>query len=502
MRWDWSGAPTDRHNLMTGPFLTSAASPVATAVMAAPGASNCAACVTGLVGGETFPGVNGLSRSPYDSTFLNFQPRLGFAYQLTPKTIVRGGWGLFVAQFEYDPGSTGFSVTTSATEYSPTELPLDLLANPVPNGLLPATGSSLGLSTSLGSAVTFVDPHARPQKSQMFNLNVQRLLSPSTVLTVGYVYTHGTDLPVDNNIDHMTQTQLNACVGAPTNCTTAVANPFYGILPSSSAAGLGAKTIPAYELYTPYPQFSSVTENDMPIGDSEYHSLQVTVARHLSHGVSLNVAYTNERWEGHNFFANPTDPAPQKDINPRDRPQDLQASWVYRIPVGRGLFLGGGMPRWANAILGGWQYNAVFFALEGVPWSFATNLAQPLCCNLPVYAGPRSTDHWINPAAFQSPTYPSQFQDVTWSVVDGHVRMPRYHQMDQGLQKSFKIKERVTASLRISFWNSFNTPDWFNASSWTGSPSNRANSAFGTITPTEGYSNNPRNGMLEGRVDF
>ncbi|MGD1101573.1 MAG: TonB-dependent receptor [Terriglobia bacterium] len=501
VRWDWTGALTDRHNLMSGPFNATVASPIAAAVQAAAGASNCAACVSGLVGGLTFPGVNGLSRSPYDSTFRSFQPRLGFAYQLSPKTIIRAGWGMFVTNMEYDPGSTGFSVTTTGTEYSPTDLPLNLLANPFPNGLLAATGSSLGLSTALGSSISFTDPHARPQQAQMFNFNVQRLLSPNTVLTVGYVYNRGTNLPISHNLNHMTQTQLSACLAAPTTCTTPVTNPFYGILPASSGSGLGAKTIAQSTLYNPYPQFTSVTEAASPLGDSEFHALQATLIRHFTHGISATVGYTNEKWAGHNFFANPTDPAPQKDIGCFDRPQMLQANWVYEIPIGRGHYLGGNMPRWANAILGGWQHNAVFFVWEGIPWNFQNNQAQPLA-GVPKYASPRSTDHWLNPAAWQVPTYSSQFPNVTWSVIDDHVRLPRYHQMDQGIQKSFKVKERVTAMLRVSFWNSFNTPDWANQSNFSGSVSNRSNSAFGEITPTVGYSNNPRLGILEGRVDF
>jgi hypothetical protein len=500
VRWDWSGGPTDRFNALSGTFDMSAASPIAAKVQAAAGASNCAACVSGLVGGETFPGVNGLSRSPYDSTFRDFQPRLGFAYQVGPKTILRGGWGLFVSQFQYDPGSTGFSVTTTNTEYDPTYAPLNLISNPFPNGLVAATGASLGLSTSLGGGITFTDPHARPQHAQMFNFNIQRLLSPNTVLTAGYVYNRGTRLPVNHSIDNMTKAQLLACQANTTPCLTPVTNPFYGIAPSGTTLG-SSKTLAADAFYDPYPQFSSVTEDYSPLGDSEYHALQVQLVRHFTHGVSLNVGYTNSKWEGHNFFANSVDTQLQKDLDCFDRPQILNFNWVYQIPIGRGHYLGGNMPRFANAILGGWQHNAVFFVWEGVPWDFAGDNAEPVA-GVPRYNNPRSTDHWLNPAAWEVPTYPAQFPYVTWTGVDSHVRFPRFHQMDQSLQKNFKIKERVTATLRINFWNSFNTPDWFNASLWYGNSSNRANSAFGTITPTTTQSNAARAGQLEGRVDF
>jgi len=505
LRWDWAGGLTDRYNAISGTFDTAAKSPIASAVQAAAGASSCAACASGLVGGMTFPGVGGNSRSPYDSTFADFAPRFGFAYQLNSKTIIRGGYGLFYVNYQFDPGSTGFSVTTSTSAYDANDAPVILVDNPFPNGLLPQTGSSLGLSTSLGGAVSFTDPHARQPRAQLLNLNIQRLLSPNTVLTVGYVHNGASRLPVSNNINHLTAAQFATCAAeAPgTGCSAAVTNPFKGILPSSGLGGnAGKATISLSSLMLPFPQFTSVTENAMPIGDSSYHALQVNLARHFSHGVSVNVGYTNSKWMNHGYFANAFDPGPQKDMATFDRPQTLVANGVWQVPVGRGQYLGRNMPRWANAILGGWQYNYVFYVWEGIPMYFGIT-TQPKV-GVPGYNSPRSIDQWLNKAAFQTPTNftDPNFRAQAWSVQNPHVRLPRFHEMDEGLQKNFKIKERVTASIMISFWNSFNSTDWFNGA---GAPAatDASKTYFGSITGAGiAPSNAPRAGRIEGRVNF
>ena len=497
LRWDWAGGPTDRYNAIGGTFNTTVASPIATAVQAASGSANCPACLSGLKGGITFPGVNGLSRSPYDSSYRNFQPRLGFAYNLNSKTVLRAGWGLFYDNFVYDPGATGFSVTTSNTPFYPTDAPEQTLVNPFPSGLQPSTGSSLGLSTNLGNSLTFVDPQARETRNQIFNVNIQRLISPNTIVTVAMLYNAGSKVPISESLNYLPESAITPCLAdsSSSQCylTQSVTNPFAGNVPATTS--LGKATVSMSQLLMPFPQYSSVTEQDVPIATSSYHALEVHVTRHLSHGFSFNIAYTNSKNIEHWFFQNQWDEATgklEKSIAPYDMAQVLGFSGVGHLPIGRGQYLLGGMPRWADFILGGWQLTTDTQLQTGQPFSIGAPAVPGVD---PYYAG-RNLDHWLNPAAWKY--NPAPYQIIGYNSYDAAARYPKYLNMNAGLGKSFKITERVKFTIRTHWYNVLNGVQFFNLST-TG---NITSSKFGVIAGTQTSANYPRAGEVVGVVEF
>jgi hypothetical protein len=401
LRWDWDGGITDRFNAITGPFAETAANPIASAVSTNAAASGvtCPGCAT-LVGGLTFPGVNGLSRSPYDSTFTNFAPRMGAAYAFSPNTVIRGGWGLFYLNYPFDPGNSGFSSTSTAnTINSSTYYVQNLIDNPFPTGLTPATGSSLGLASLMGSAVVFVDPHAREPRSQQFNFNVQHQLPWGFLITAGYNYNGIARLPVSLNLNHLTLAQIQQ---GYTYLNTSVANPFYQVACSTTTlctTSLGKnKTVSQTQLLYPYPEFTSVTENDIPIGNSAYHGFGFQANKRFSNGLSFSAAYTNARHEVRDSYMNAFDSQLMKEYDSNDLPQFLNFYWVYEMPVGRGKAFGSQMPGWANQILGGWQVNGIIRFQSGEPWNFNTNTAP--VPGVDPYNSPKTLDQWLNPAAF------------------------------------------------------------------------------------------------------
>ena len=88
----------------------------------------------------------------FDASYKNFGPRIGFAYALNSKTALRGGFGMFYGPIWYDPGQpAGYSQTTSSILYDSNQIPINLIDNPFPTGLLQPTGSKLGLATNIGS---------------------------------------------------------------------------------------------------------------------------------------------------------------------------------------------------------------------------------------------------------------------------------------------------------------------------------------------------------------
>ncbi len=499
LRWDWNGGPTDRYNAMTGVFNTSAASPLASQVKSASGGTNCPACAN-LAGGLMFPGVGGQPRSIYDSSYLNFGPRLGAAYSLDNKTVIRAGWGLFYGPNIYDPGQAGFSQTTSSVLFDANQLPLNLIDNPFPAGLIPAVGSSRGLLTNVGSSISFVDPHAREPRSQQFSFDVQRELPWSVLLTAGYIYNGVSRLPVSRNLNFLTPAQL--ALGASI-LNQRVANPFAGLAPGYA---LNQATITESSLLVPYPQFTGsfagsptggVTELDYSIGNSAYHGMQVQAVKRLSAGLSFSVGYTLSKHMGRYGYQNSSDTALAKTIDPNDVPQMLTLNGVWKAPVGRGTPVGRDMPRWLDTIVGGWQLNWMIRLQEGMPYPLNAN-AIPLAGVDPnAVPGGQRLDQWVNPAAFGLKTDPFALQN--WSSITGRLRLPPIDNFDLGATKTVRITERVTFEFMTNWVNAFNTPQWFSPPTACTSPSA---SCFGKIANFQTQTNLPRQIQLAGRLKF
>ena len=138
-----------------------------------------------VLGGLTYPGVNGQPRTLWNSNTKNFMPRIGLAYSLTPTTIFRAGIGIY---FEpngvpnFDVIQTGFSQTTQMV---PT---LDngqhfvaTLTNPFPGGLISPLGAAGGLSTNLGQSISFFNQSLRTPYMERWQFALQRSLPAASV---------------------------------------------------------------------------------------------------------------------------------------------------------------------------------------------------------------------------------------------------------------------------------------------------------------------------------
>ena len=488
LRWDWNGAMTDRYNAMTGIFDKSAVSPLAAAVKSAAGASNCPACAN-LVGGLTFPGLNGASRAVYDSSHRNFGPRLGLAYSVDGKTVIRAGWGFFYGPIAYDPGQTGFSQQTSSVLYDANYLPINLINNPFPTGLLPAVGAKNGLATNIGTGITFVDPHAREPRSQQFSFDIQREVPFSMLLTAGYVYNGMSRIGVDRSLNALTVDQL--ALGASV-LNNRVANPFAGLVPGFN---LNQSTITYSSLIVPYPQFTGVTQKWTPVGDSAYHGLQFQASKRFSHGVSYSVGYTISKHLGRLGYQYATDANLEKLIDIYDVPQlfTLNASW--ELPFGKGKLIGNNMPTALNYVFGGWKLNGMIKLQRGMPYQINANA-------IPVSGADRnapnqSLNQWVNPAAYVLNT--NQFIPRRWSTSFGDLRLPPIRNFDLAIAKNFKITERVNFEFQNNWVNAFNTPQWFSAPGGCNSPSA---TCFGRIAGFQTQTNIPRQVQLAGKVTF
>jgi hypothetical protein len=123
----------------------------------------------------------------------------------------------------------------------------------------------------------------------------------------------------------------------------------------------------------PYPEFTSVTENDIPIGNMAYHALQLQGLKRLS--LSVRVASTWSKHLGRYGDQNPGHPLNglQTSIDNYGMPYQLVIDEAWEIAIGRGRLVGREMPRWADRIIGGWMVNGNIRLQRGGPYQLAAN---------------------------------------------------------------------------------------------------------------------------------
>src|SRR6266853_2560958 len=224
LRWEKEGSPTDRFNVFSN-FDPNVASP-----LQVPGLT--------LKGGLVYPATGGRDRSLLSSSDTNFQPRLGFAYQLHPKTVLRGGYGIsFVptTQVGYDASAIGFSsVTSMVTSNDGGRTPANTISNPFPTGLIAPTGSSQGATTAIGTALQGSLHDLTRGYSQQWNFTIQHQPWEGWLFEVAYVGNKGTDLFVYFRNLNWLPDSVFASQGA--SLGQLVDNPFFGVIKSGPLA--------------------------------------------------------------------------------------------------------------------------------------------------------------------------------------------------------------------------------------------------------------------------
>ena len=328
------------------------------------------------LGGSTFAGINGNSRSLWQTDKDDFAPRVGVALELPHDSVLRIGYGLFYITNGIDRlnvNQAGFTQTTTLTpSLDNGQTFVATLANPFPTGYQQPTGAAAGLASNLGQPIVLLNSNRPHGYAQRWNIGIQKQLFHHALVEVSYVGTAGSRLDITRQWDAVPRQYLSTSPvrDQPTinTLSAAVANPFY---PALIGTNLGTKTLPVSQLLQPYPEFDGITSVGQQ-GYSWYHSLQVRVERRFQNGFTLSGNYTFSKFMEATSSLNPTDTRPAYAISDQDRPQNFTASGIYELPFGTGRMIGASWnaaPRW---VVSGWQMAAVYQAQSGAPLGFAT----------------------------------------------------------------------------------------------------------------------------------
>ncbi len=473
--------------------------------LANPGAGNILGAYTYFGKGT---GRNGRTR-PQDVYKKAFGPRIGFAYSINEKTVLRGGYGIFYQPLKEgsfaDQDSLGFfnKQTVNISNGGPTQIDNGVVH------LFPDLGPFTPEGQNGNNGVILVPKNSgRPADIQSWNLNIQRQLVANLVLNVAYVGSKGSHLPALNIIPNQVNPSALALGSDLTMDASCLAN---NTCPNAISAGI---TLP-YPTFTgninqilrPFPQYGDFNQEDNSFspdrsGSSTYHAMQLGLNKRFSHGLSFLVSYTISKnitdadsagpgvsgFIGTNSFIgqNSYNRHAEKAVSQLDTPQSLVASFFYELPVGRGKqFLNhGGI---TDHVLGGWSVSGVGKYSSGTPTTvygpcggtagdvlFAgchfTGIArvnvvpgvkQVNSSNL----NPATTPFW-NSAAFTA-AGPLAFGNEPRSLTSARAFGGRNEDFTLG-KKTHLIGERATLNFQASFFNLFNrhiysAPDGFSA---------------------------------------
>jgi hypothetical protein len=432
----------------------------------------------------------------YNANYKQIMPRLGFAYQLDPKTVVRGGYGVssFFEGYSFNQRLTSsppFSLSINTNASGPTNT-----SGGTPFTVATAFSQPLGINNSTYSVWP---QNTQPAYIQQYNLTLERALTNELSLSVGYHGQNG-----DHLADYRDGNQL----------TSAQAPGVYAILNNPNLQGCGSSFPTA--LQSPY--YSLAGEcNAVLITESEarmnYNSGQVTLRQRTRYGLEYTLNYTlaksltnssgnyavgalpNASWNG-DTFQNGYDEKADWGPSAIDVRQSLNFVGVYDLPFGRGRTYGGSTKGPVDAVLGGWKVSTSAILYSGFPITiFGQNNNQVMNAYgfnranqyRKIVVRDRSLANWWGTDPSATPCLQAGIDDGTCAygnegqfqfgtAANSTERAPGYRQVDMSLFKDFHLwGENHIVGFRADFFNIFNIASY-------GYPDNNLNdSSFGLI---------------------
>lgn len=540
LRYEFEGAPTERHNQNTRGFDLTSPSPVQGGAQAVWDASFPGGLSAGpglpvktnfsALGGYTY--TDSQHRGFFNPDYKTFMPRVGLAYSASQGTVLRGGFGLYksplVASLNGYPGGnqTGFSQTTTLVPTLDNGLTFVAnIDNPFPNGVATPVGSSLGLSQNLGSSASYFPLNPPTSYVMHWTAEVQQQFPGKWLLDLVYLGSKGWHLPNSANNSNLpdavpeaySSTMKTRDTTLINELTRSVPNPFKGLMgptsQNSSALNTGSTTT-VYQLLRPMPQFTAVSATPFT-STIDYESLQTRILRRFGKGYSLNAIYTWSKTMQRINFLNDFQVTPTRSLAGYDIPHHLTATFVAELPFGKGRTWLNSLPGWADVIIGGWQTSGMIMLQSGEPLNFGnvfysgdpskirfhyknslvgtgTPMVDVSGFYLPTDANGNA---WTSAAAQRAdPRIQLAYNTPYFPRSIGNTRALGWKSIDLSAKKKVRISDRISAESSVNFINAFNHP-WFSSPALTPSAA-----TFGTLNGSQ--QNNPRYIQLNARIIF
>jgi hypothetical protein len=495
VRWDLPGAYTERYN-NESVWLPNVPSPLAQQ--------------TGLpIMGEL--GLVDTPQSPGRGNAVQhwklFAPRIGLAYRLNGKTVIRAGYGIFYLPSDVNMSSAPWSnpinsittpwVSTTNGGYTPSAT----LSNPFPNGILQPPGRNPDFQSLLyGTGITSPVTNEPYPYVEQWNLNVERQITDTLMVEAAYAGSRGVHLYAASGAGQVDQLP-DQDLALGTKLQQLVPNPFYGLI---STGTLANPTVQEGQLLLPFPQYTSVSVTGQSNRDSIYHSLQMKMEKRFRGGGTILVAYTWSKFISDSdtitTWLDPTGTIQdynnlrnERALLGSDVPQHVVFSYVYDVPIGEGHRLLGNAHGVAGKFVSGWGLNGVSTFQSGLPLGFTTssnltgsynggtrpNVIAGCDKSISGSAQSRLTE-WFNTACFAPP---AAFTFGSESRLDPNLRGAGVNNWDFALFKTTQIAERYRIQFRTEVFNLFNRVQF-------GQPGlTDGNASFGVVSS---QSNNPR----------
>jgi hypothetical protein len=382
------------------------------------------------------------SRSLVPNNKLDFAPRFGFAYNVLPRTVIRGGYGIFYSSYEAGPLSIPNPGNNppfyEQTNYNPSSI---ITPNPIVNQL--SKGFPLDALTNPSAPVPFsLDPHFRNPYVQQWNFGVQQDLGWNSVLEVSYAGSKGTGLYEFRNINQATPTD----------------NPNSDI-----------------DSRRRYPYIPSGFTLWCSCSSSSYHSLAVKLEKRFSSGLSFLSAYTfsktiDERsdasldFTGGGGFRDARYPGWERGLADFNVPHRFVLSLSYQLPFGKGKPYANSVNGFTNALIGGWELQTVTSFQSGTPRTVTSNIGvsnsdgedrPDVVSGASVVPQHQDPNNWISIGAFQT-AIPGTFGNAGRNIIT----TAGVSSVDLSLFKDFPITERAKLQFRAEAFNLPNHPNF------------------------------------------
>jgi hypothetical protein len=489
LRYELEGATTERFNRNLRGFDPTISSPIeaaAEAAFAAKPVPGVPVSSFNVKGGLLFADEG--NRVFWREDRNNVQPRIGIAFRLNDKTVLRGGWGVYTVPFIiFAVNQSGFSQSTSILPSTDNGLTFQAdLFNPFPVGVSDPPGASHGSGTFLGRNLDNLVPRElENQQAQRWEFSLQRELPGNWLIEVSYVGNKGYDLATGNignlvnpiPLQYLSTSRVfdQSMQDARDFLTEQVDNPFRGLLPGTN---LNNDRIARSQLLRPFPQFGDITSirND---GENIYHSGQFRAEKRFSKGYSLLAAYTWSKNIEEFSLLNPTDADLERRIAQEDIPHRVVVSGIWELPFGKGRKWGGGWSRYLDGLLGGWQLNGIFQWQSGRPLEIGNVFYNGDPSKLRTEINSENADitrRVFDTSGFYFDDAPDQNRNGVVDPADQRAdrrirlenniryfpsRLPGFrgqnlHLWDLSVMKKVRISEGLNLELRGEFLNAFN----------------------------------------------